>query len=402
VSDIPRQDELLARYFLQSVQIEPTNLCNIQCVYCRNPRIKHRTTLSSELWDKMIANWNPELFPSHVAICGFGEPFLNKGIYDLFDALSARGTKLFVQSNGRWKLNEARADSFFKIDTLRITVDSIDEEMARVTRPRAHVSDILSNLARVLELRRQRGAERPVVKVQMNVFRHNQHHCSELIRTCKALGVDSVHLSSGNTVLGMHYTLPPAVYETYKNDPFVTVEPTLLESQPLDRYFNRLTLPVSMRVREGQLLAKSVRTLQRLWHDPQVARLRTAGANALLALRKKSPVAAGKGPAGEARAADPGPSFFTQLGCPLLTVRSNGMVTPCCFDTDSTVALGSLLETTMAEILAPANVARVARQIVDGQEERKRMGKNVECDRCPLFRRSAWCRKSPFDVLLRA
>ena len=402
MSDIPRQNELLARYFLQSVQIEPTNLCNIQCVYCRNSRIKHRTILSSELWAKMIANWNPEFFPSHVTICGFGEPFLNKGIYDLFDAISGKGTKIFVQSNGRWKLNEARADSFFKVDTLSVTIDSMDEEMARVTRPRAHVSDILSNLDRVLELRRQRGAERPAVKVRMNVFRHNQHHCPELIRTCKALGVDGVQLSSGSTVLGMQHTLPPAAYETYKNDPFVTVEPTLLESQPVDRCCNWLMLPASMRVREGQLLAKSVRTLQRLWHDPHVARLRTAGANALLALRKQQPATLGNVPAGETRGADPGPSFFTQLGCPILTVRSNGNVTPCCFDTDSTVALGSLLETTMAEILAPANVARVARQIVDGQEERKRAGKNVECDRCPRFRRSAWCRKSPFDVLLRA
>lgn len=405
MSESTQQHEPAVKYFLKSVQIEPTNICNIQCVYCRNKRIKHRTTLSAELWGKIFANWNAELFPSDIAICGFGEPFCNKDIYDLFDAVDQRGAKMFVQSNGKWKLNESRADSFFKIDVLRVTVDSLVEEMACVTRPTAHVQDIMANLARILLLRKQRGSQTPRIVVQMNVFRHNRHHCHELIRACRDLGVDGVLLSSGTTVFGLHGTLPASVREMYKDDGFVRIDEQLLTTKPLDRYLHLLMLPEELRVQEGILFAKSVVALQRIWHDPRIVRIRTAGASAMIALGDRVASSSGDSPRsdppGSEGGGDPGPGFFEMLGCPLLTIRSSGDVTPCCYDTSSSVSLGSLLVMPMKEILAPSNVARVAHQIVGDQDERRRNGRTIECDRCPRFRKSSLCRRSTADLLLR-
>jgi hypothetical protein len=212
--------------------------------------------------------------------------------------------------------------------------------------------------------------------------------------------VDNVHLSTGTTVLGLRGTLPRSVLEAYKNDPFVIIRKELAAGS---KGFDLKLLPEKLRVQEGLLFAKSVVALRKAWHDPRIKKLRTTGAEAVLALGK---LAAPSGMDAQAPAISPLPpasahGLFELLGCPDLTIRSNGDVTPCCYDTSSTVALGNLLTTPMREILSPGNVARVARRIVDDQEERRRTRKSVECDRCPRFRHSRFCRKSVADLLLR-
>ncbi len=92
----------------QSVHLDVTNACNTACVTCWD-HSPHLTTPRSARWKGRTLPWavftdlvqQLEAFGSirHVVLSGMGEPLTHPRIYDMIDAIKARGWSLTLLSN---------------------------------------------------------------------------------------------------------------------------------------------------------------------------------------------------------------------------------------------------------------------------------------------------------------
>ena len=79
-------------------------------------------------------------------------------------------------------------------------------------------------------------------------------------------------------------------------------------------------------------------------------------------------------------------SILDDIGCNGLTVRWDGMVTPCCFDFNVTVGIGSIRTESLREILSKKRIRELETKIVAGQQERMATGRQIQCDYCTELR----------------
>ncbi len=320
----------IAQFFFRRnpPHIEITNLCNIACPYCGNPELVSRKG-RMQLADlrTVITNLGSSRYTPKVTLCGHGEPFCNPAIYDMIDLITDAKLEVDIQTNGKWPMVPSRLDSLFSAAWIQFTIDGASNAVSQLSRPDTDVDRIYQLIADLVRQRDRRGAD-TVLSVRMNVFTFNKHEIHPLIRRCVEIGVDHVGLAHG------HGTGPPPV--------MTTVSPRIIDDYP-----------------EGYVSMQ-----QGLMDSPP----------------QGAPAAAPEN--GVASADDPASSFFQRAGCPTLTIRWDGQVTPCCHDNNVSVPLGCLLETPISEILSRENLARATARILEGHEARIESGEVVLCDSC--------------------
>lgn len=180
----------------ETLQLNLTNRCNLDCIFCWNhspllpPRSAswHARRLSDAHLAVVLADL-PRLAPDHVLLSGRGEPLLHPGAPRLLERLAELEIPVTVQTNGT---TGPRPERLHALGVARLHVDvsaATAEGYARVhpRRGQTFYAELVARLARLAEL----GVELTLVAV---IQRENIDEIVPLARWARDLGARGLYL----------------------------------------------------------------------------------------------------------------------------------------------------------------------------------------------------------------
>jgi radical SAM protein with 4Fe4S-binding SPASM domain len=144
------------------VSVETTNHCNLRCHYC--PR---------EESDRGFGYMQPELYESVVTQCagkrvafapqGFGEPFLDPRFVSRLERAAELGLQYVDVVTNATLMDEAASRALIaaKVWLVTIDLDGADKAVFEQHRKNAVYEQVVANVRRLFELRRELGSELP-------------------------------------------------------------------------------------------------------------------------------------------------------------------------------------------------------------------------------------------------
>jgi MoaA/NifB/PqqE/SkfB family radical SAM enzyme len=196
-----RREVMRAWPVLVKVDISP--LCNLRCTYCVHARLgdhvppgleeqrfgRHQVLpvarferLAGEIANRTLA----------VALYYLGDPLMHPQLPALCGVAAEAGLNSHVSTNFSFRLSDSRLHELVTsgLTHLTVCVDGMDQERYERTRVGGDLDLVLTNLDRLLAMRREVASRRPHVEVQFIRFRHNEGDLADAARWCAERGVD--------------------------------------------------------------------------------------------------------------------------------------------------------------------------------------------------------------------
>lgn len=180
-----------------SIMIESTNFCNLNCKLCTHKDMKRkqgRLTLSK--YKKIVKNLGYK--PKTIVLQQIGEPFMNKELLKLAEYTCKQGIKPSVFTNGTL-LHHFDADKILKsgINKMVIALDGLDQETVGFYRVGAKFDDIFNNIKNLVKRREEIGGI-PDLRMQFLMMKHNEHQLEGIRKLAKKYKITLVIKSVGS------------------------------------------------------------------------------------------------------------------------------------------------------------------------------------------------------------
>ncbi len=178
----------------QHVDIEVATVCNLKCKMCKRETIDFGNQLMPyEVFTSIV-----DKIPKGVEVVsfgGYGEMLLHPKFAEMVRYVKKKGIKVETTSNGTLLTTDEKITKILDsgLDTLRVSVDHIrppDEE-----KEVGHVfsEQLLQNLKRVNELRREKRKEM-MLGINIVVHKSNVDEVMDIIKFAEHVGFDHVEL----------------------------------------------------------------------------------------------------------------------------------------------------------------------------------------------------------------
>jgi MoaA/NifB/PqqE/SkfB family radical SAM enzyme len=188
--------------FFWNIHIETTPVCNLDCAICRRDEVeKHRggTQLSKATVYKTLDEIIKHKTNKFVLFFGFGEPLLDRNVYEYMTYLKERFPEVIVSisTNGIPLDNEQNVNALLKtpLDVIVFSIDGITPEAYVKYRRGGDFNRALGGMTRLCQERRKRGQKHPLIIWQYLYFRWNDSDeaIRATIRKAREIGVDILH-----------------------------------------------------------------------------------------------------------------------------------------------------------------------------------------------------------------
>jgi radical SAM protein with 4Fe4S-binding SPASM domain len=153
--------------FPTRIHIEPTNVCNLDCLFCPYSRQRRpKGYMGFELFQKIVDECQGH--DVRLWLHFLGEPLLHRDLPRMVAYAKARGVpQVGFSTNGFFLTPELGAQLIEAgLDRLECSVDGVDPESYRQLRRSPDFQRVVGNLQGFLRRRRAMGAERPIVTIQ--------------------------------------------------------------------------------------------------------------------------------------------------------------------------------------------------------------------------------------------
>ena len=166
--------------------IEPTNVCNLKCPYCFTGARevgRDRSMLDMQMYRGVLDELGGRLF--QIELYNWGEPLLNKNIYEMIHMAHARGISTIISSNLSVPFDEERARKLVAsgLDMLGVSFDGVKQDVYEQYRVGGNVELILKNIDLINDAKRQLGSKTPQMVWEYHLFPHNL----EEVETARAM-----------------------------------------------------------------------------------------------------------------------------------------------------------------------------------------------------------------------
>ena len=169
--------------------IEPNNICNLSCDFCRTGRKERKPLpdLEFSFFKKIIDQFNP--MPARVNLWGRGEPFLNRDILKMIAYLKDKGCPcVTISTNGHFLTKKNIAGLLeSKLDKLLISLDSFHAKQYRRIRKGGNFKLVMNNLNILSKIIKQHNL-RLKVYIQFIISRINEDEIAFMDKFCRQLG----------------------------------------------------------------------------------------------------------------------------------------------------------------------------------------------------------------------
>ncbi|KAB2888834.1 MAG: radical SAM protein [Desulfobulbaceae bacterium] len=166
------------------MQFELTNFCNLKCPVCPTGiggiRRKHQS-MPPDLFRQVIDAVGPYLLTA--SLWAWGEPTLHPQLGRILQAARRHPVVTFLSTNGQNLCEQKVIDALIENPPtyLIVAIDGLTDEVNTRFRKGARLAKALDGVRRLAELKRQRGAQLPVLHMRFIVMKHNQHQVNDLI-----------------------------------------------------------------------------------------------------------------------------------------------------------------------------------------------------------------------------
>jgi MoaA/NifB/PqqE/SkfB family radical SAM enzyme len=176
-----------------SALIEVTNICNLECPLC--PTGEHTLNrkpqnMSFETFRKIVDEIAP--YCVEVNLTNYGEPLLNKEIYDMVYYAKQKKLRVIMGTNAHFLKDDQnrRALLMSGIDEIYFSLDGAEQRTYEKYRVRGDFSLVVDNIRNLIELKRKMQVGKPVIELQFLVMKHNEGDIEKMRKLADDLGVD--------------------------------------------------------------------------------------------------------------------------------------------------------------------------------------------------------------------
>jgi len=166
-----------------SIQIEPTNGCNLRCTTCPNSRATFvRGNMDLDLFKKIVDD-AATIGVRRVHLFLRGEPMLHPRIFDMIAYIKSKGLSLHLTTNGSRLTPDMGAEllgaGVNSADQLTVSILGHSKERHEATMPGINHDEVISNILGLMALRKKLNVNGPVIETILNAPPENQHESEE-------------------------------------------------------------------------------------------------------------------------------------------------------------------------------------------------------------------------------
>jgi radical SAM protein with 4Fe4S-binding SPASM domain len=200
------------------ITIDPGNFCNLRCPGCHTG-IKHTemitpSFISTENY-KIIFDQISD-YALSVALYNWGEPFLNKNIFDIISYTSSKSVGSTIHTNFNYFTESMAIDAVKSgLTHVYLSIDGSTQENYVKYRVKGSLDKVLKNLKILLDTKKRLNSKYPLVTWKFLSFAHNKHEINDAKILSEKMGVDAFETFVGLPKLMDIYDEA----ELYKNDP---------------------------------------------------------------------------------------------------------------------------------------------------------------------------------------
>ena len=183
---------------LQRVYVEPTNLCNLDCMTCMRQAWDEpggwmlEGTFAAVLAGLADFRPMPEVF-----FGGYGEPLAHPRIVEMVAAVKRLGVRVELITNGTLLSPDLSARLVTAgLDRLWVSLDGATPQAYADVRLGDHLPEVLANLEALRAARQRAQADNPRLGIAFVAMKRNIHELPEVIRLGKRLGADQFSISN--------------------------------------------------------------------------------------------------------------------------------------------------------------------------------------------------------------
>ncbi|MEI6807378.1 MAG: radical SAM protein [bacterium] len=172
------------------LKFDPSTLCNLRCPACHPNGNTGGGIMSETVFSALLEKLPFEYFIKATAYM-FGEPLLNRRIYDMIRSVSQRNVSTSISTNFH-VFSKTDADALIDsgLTWILVCIDGADQETYARYRIGGNLQQVLSNLELLIRRKKERGARTPLIEVQSIVFDYNQDQIEKIERMCLKMGVE--------------------------------------------------------------------------------------------------------------------------------------------------------------------------------------------------------------------
>jgi len=163
-----------------TLQVEPTNACNLNCQICMRRNLERPISfLSFDNFKKILDSGDFR----YVGLLGWGEPLLNKQLFEMVRYAELRDVSTNLTTNGT--LLQENIANILSSGLREIAFGIYDKEF---------FSEVMPQIEKLIEEKRKRNSERPKTYLDITIYDGNLEQIPELVRLAPELGIDAVIL----------------------------------------------------------------------------------------------------------------------------------------------------------------------------------------------------------------
>lgn len=200
------------------ITVDPTNLCNLNCVWCNAEFIRNerKSSLSKKIlldiadflpkWGEGVSAWKPGV--EAICVAGGGEPLLNPATAQFIDRVIENGIEVGVVTNGT--LIEDYIDSLSQCTWVGVSVDAGTSDtynkLKRLSPQKRTFENVVNNIVKLVNYSKRYnsrlGAMHPSYGVSFKYLLYNKDNIGEIYQATKLakdIGCKNIHFRPAGT-----------------------------------------------------------------------------------------------------------------------------------------------------------------------------------------------------------
>jgi MoaA/NifB/PqqE/SkfB family radical SAM enzyme len=177
--------------------IEPTNICNLRCIYCptgKDMLLAPKGKINLDDFRKVIDTIKD--YAVEIMLYNWGEPFLHPEITELISYAHRSRIGTVVSSNMMYSQNGI-SDQIIKsgLDHLIMSFSGITGKTHEIYHVGSDFNRMIRNVEELIKTKQRLNEKKPHIEFKFLPFKHNQHEIKDVEAFAKKLGCDSFRIA---------------------------------------------------------------------------------------------------------------------------------------------------------------------------------------------------------------
>lgn len=162
------------------LDLEATNCCNLDCVMCWRQIMKRKQGVMPFAMFKKIADEAAKEGCKGIRLIRFGEPLLNKNIFEMIKYAKSKGLLVHMTTNGLL-LNDQKIKNILdsKLDSIIFSFQGTNKQEYEKIRNNKNYDLLESNVKKLAELRKKLALDHPHIQVTTTILDETEEQIKE-------------------------------------------------------------------------------------------------------------------------------------------------------------------------------------------------------------------------------